>query len=400
MAAPSAEWTIVRRGRRSLRSGLFLHAPVCPCPRHAQCSQHASARPASRCSRSSSRSASPGRSLCRRHGHGAHLDSPPTATQPGGGARAGAAAMRAARRSSATTGWTSARPPTWPPATRPAAGSSAGRCSTTSNRDGDRDPGEADRARGVTGGQRHHRARQPSGRALRLVHEPGPTRGSPAARCRWAPSPSASRVSRPSRSCSPTAGARASRRSRRPVRDVRRLPATGHLARCSAPPNGTVGRCTRIATDVERPYKCTHDGPRGSRNPGFFRREPSVPRCSPLVGPSRATRGTALTMASPKKESVMTNGPRARRVARLHAAGSDDHRRDRRHPRVHRAPELRYFVTRSRITEATTALGDMRSQMEKCFMDNRTYLHGAGKCAIDATITDLTTATRVEQVHT
>jgi type IV pilus assembly protein PilE len=46
-------------------------------------------------------------------------------------------------------------------------------------------------------------------------------------------------------------------------------------------------------------------------------------------------------------------------------------------------PSYEYFVTRSRIVEATTALGDMRSQMEKFFMDNRTY-DSAGKCAIDA----------------
>ena len=49
-------------------------------------------------------------------------------------------------------------------------------------------------------------------------------------------------------------------------------------------------------------------------------------------------------------------------------------------------PSYEYFVTRSRIIEATTALGDMRSQMEKFFMDNRTY-DSAGKCAIDAAMT-------------
>jgi len=44
-----------------------------------------------------------------------------------------------------------------------------------------------------------------------------------------------------------------------------------------------------------------------------------------------------------------------------------------------------YFdqVQRSRITEATTFLGDMRSQMEKFYMDNRTYLNG-GNCAVNA----------------
>jgi type IV pilus assembly protein PilE len=49
-------------------------------------------------------------------------------------------------------------------------------------------------------------------------------------------------------------------------------------------------------------------------------------------------------------------------------------------------PSYDYVMTRSRIIEATTALGDMRSQMEKYFMDNRTY-QLAGKCAIDAAMT-------------
>ena len=41
------------------------------------------------------------------------------------------------------------------------------------------------------------------------------------------------------------------------------------------------------------------------------------------------------------------------------------------------------YIQRSRIIEATTALGDMRSQMEKFYMDNRTYLN-AGNCATTA----------------
>jgi len=49
-------------------------------------------------------------------------------------------------------------------------------------------------------------------------------------------------------------------------------------------------------------------------------------------------------------------------------------------------PSYTYFITRSRVIEATTALGDMRSQMEKYFMDNRTYLN-AGKCAVDTVMT-------------
>jgi prepilin-type N-terminal cleavage/methylation domain-containing protein len=44
------------------------------------------------------------------------------------------------------------------------------------------------------------------------------------------------------------------------------------------------------------------------------------------------------------------------------------------------------YVQRSRIIEATTALGDMRSQMEKFYMDNRTYLSG-GNCAVNTYMT-------------
>ncbi len=46
-------------------------------------------------------------------------------------------------------------------------------------------------------------------------------------------------------------------------------------------------------------------------------------------------------------------------------------------------PNYFEYVRRSRIIDATTKLGDMRSQMEKFFMDNRTYLNGAA-CGIDA----------------
>ena len=47
-----------------------------------------------------------------------------------------------------------------------------------------------------------------------------------------------------------------------------------------------------------------------------------------------------------------------------------------------------YFdqVQRSRIIEATTTLGDLRSQMEKFYMDNRTYLSG-GNCAVNGAMT-------------
>ena len=37
------------------------------------------------------------------------------------------------------------------------------------------------------------------------------------------------------------------------------------------------------------------------------------------------------------------------------------------------------YVTRSRIVDGTTKLGDYRTQMEKYFMDNRSYLN-AGAC--------------------
>jgi type IV pilus assembly protein PilE len=36
------------------------------------------------------------------------------------------------------------------------------------------------------------------------------------------------------------------------------------------------------------------------------------------------------------------------------------------------------FVTRSKIIDGTTKLVDFRSKMEKYFMDNRSYLNGAG----------------------
>ncbi len=40
-------------------------------------------------------------------------------------------------------------------------------------------------------------------------------------------------------------------------------------------------------------------------------------------------------------------------------------------------PAYSDYVTRSKITDATTKLGDFRTQMEKYFMDNRSYLNGA-----------------------
>jgi type IV pilus assembly protein PilE len=47
-------------------------------------------------------------------------------------------------------------------------------------------------------------------------------------------------------------------------------------------------------------------------------------------------------------------------------------------------PSYSYYITRSRIIEATTALGDIRSQMEKYYMDNRKYDDGGGKCGVES----------------
>jgi type IV pilus assembly protein PilE len=50
-------------------------------------------------------------------------------------------------------------------------------------------------------------------------------------------------------------------------------------------------------------------------------------------------------------------------------------------------PSYDYFITRSRIIEATTALGDISSQMEKYYMDNRRY-DSAGACGVTALTVD------------
>jgi type IV pilus assembly protein PilE len=52
-------------------------------------------------------------------------------------------------------------------------------------------------------------------------------------------------------------------------------------------------------------------------------------------------------------------------------------------------PSYNYFITRSRLTEATNTLSNMRTQMEKWFMDHRTYDDGTGKCGIEATAAPL-----------
>ncbi len=42
------------------------------------------------------------------------------------------------------------------------------------------------------------------------------------------------------------------------------------------------------------------------------------------------------------------------------------------------------YVTRSRIIDGTSKLGDIRTQMEKYFMDNRTYLSWRWRCGAQA----------------
>ncbi len=45
-------------------------------------------------------------------------------------------------------------------------------------------------------------------------------------------------------------------------------------------------------------------------------------------------------------------------------------------------PSYSEYITRSKIIEATSKLGDLRTDMERFFMDNRTYASG-GNCGID-----------------
>jgi type IV pilus assembly protein PilE len=59
-------------------------------------------------------------------------------------------------------------------------------------------------------------------------------------------------------------------------------------------------------------------------------------------------------------------------------------------------PSYDYFVTRSRIIEATNALGDYRNRMEKYFLDHRTYLDAGGACAMAS---DMTTVYNVQPDH-
>jgi type IV pilus assembly protein PilE len=44
------------------------------------------------------------------------------------------------------------------------------------------------------------------------------------------------------------------------------------------------------------------------------------------------------------------------------------------------------YVTRGRIIDGTSKMGDVRTQMEKYFMDNRTYVDAGGLCGAQASI--------------
>ncbi len=54
-------------------------------------------------------------------------------------------------------------------------------------------------------------------------------------------------------------------------------------------------------------------------------------------------------------------------------------------------PSYNYFITRSRIVEATNTLSDLRSSQEKWFADHRDYQSAANKCGIEANPPDLIT---------
>ena len=45
-------------------------------------------------------------------------------------------------------------------------------------------------------------------------------------------------------------------------------------------------------------------------------------------------------------------------------------------------PSYNDYILRSKIIDGTTALGDFRTQMEKYFLDNRTYQDAGGNCGI------------------
>jgi len=43
-------------------------------------------------------------------------------------------------------------------------------------------------------------------------------------------------------------------------------------------------------------------------------------------------------------------------------------------------PSYNEYILRSKIIDGTTKLGDFRAQMEKAFLDNRSYVDAGGKC--------------------
>src|SRR5690349_23727427 len=45
-------------------------------------------------------------------------------------------------------------------------------------------------------------------------------------------------------------------------------------------------------------------------------------------------------------------------------------------------PSYNDYILRSKIIDGTTKLGDFRAQMEKAFLDNRSYVNGGGACWI------------------
>ena len=54
-------------------------------------------------------------------------------------------------------------------------------------------------------------------------------------------------------------------------------------------------------------------------------------------------------------------------------------------------PSYNDYILRSKIIDGTMALGDFRTQMEKYFLDNRTYQDAGGNCGIaDKTVDNFT----------
>ena len=45
-------------------------------------------------------------------------------------------------------------------------------------------------------------------------------------------------------------------------------------------------------------------------------------------------------------------------------------------------PSYNEYVMRSKIIDGTTKLGDFRTQMEKAFLDNRSYIDAGGNCRV------------------